>query len=293
MLEFMQKQLLWAVVMPLGIAIVCMVIAWRPWKREGRESVRGWWGGPLAVGLGYLVGHVAINRWPAFPPVQPTDYLFLIAALSTVVGVLECIRMPWWIRWTIRLALSGAVSWWMTSRGFKSSHAGAEVAGVVALQAAGLFVVWTLTELLAERRRGPGLPLALSLLIATASVYFLKSSSGLLAQLAGLISATLGGAALVAMSARGISAARGMLAVALPLYAALILTTLYAWHDPPLPWYPPVVLGAAPLLLWIAEWRESVTAIIARVLLAVAPALVALVLLLWYLLSAATPESLY
>ena len=71
MLEFIQKQLVWAVAMPLGIAIVCMVIAWRPWQRDGRETVRGWWGGPLAVGLGYLVGHVTINQWPAWPPAQP------------------------------------------------------------------------------------------------------------------------------------------------------------------------------------------------------------------------------
>ncbi len=287
--EFIQKQLVWAMAMPLGIAIVCMVIAWRPWQREKRESVRGWWGGALAIGLGYLVGHVAINKWPALPPASGDDYLFLFAVIGIGVGFSESIRMPVWIRWGIRLVLCAAVSWFMLSKGFRSGHTNGVLLAWGSGQTMAAFLVWTLLERLAERRTGPSIPLALSLLIAAASVYFLKGSSGKLAQLAGVLSASLGGAALVAMTVPRVSSARGLLAVAIPLYCALIL---YSWqYDKP--FGTPVILAAAPLVLWIAEWRESFTAVVGRVLLAVVPALIALVLLLWSLLDQASGESLY
>lgn len=287
--EFIHKQLVWAVAMPLGIAIVCMAIAWRPWQRDKRESIRGWWGGPLAIGLGYLVGHVAINKWPSLPPSSGDDYLFLFAVAGTVVGVLESIRMPVWIRWSIRLVLCTTVSWFMLSKGYKSGHTAGILVAWTAGQALAIFLVWTLLERLAERRTGPSVPLALSLLLAVASVYFLRGSSGKLAQLAGVLSASLGGAALVAMSVPRVSSARGLLAVAIPLYCALIL---YSWqYDKP--FGTPILLAAAPLALWIAEWRESLTAVVGRVLLAVVPALFALTLLLWFLLDQASGESLY
>lgn len=289
MLEFIQKQLTWAVAMPLCIAIICMVIAWRPWQRDRRESVRGWWGGTLGIGLGYLVGHVTINKWPSLPPAQATDYLFFIAVAAIVVGLTESFRLPVLARWGFRAALSLGVSWFMISSGYKSGHSGGVVAAWTVGQAAGMFLIWSLTERLAERRPGPSIPLAFSLLIAVASVFFLKGSSAKLAQLAGVLSAALGGASLVAMSVKRVSVARGMMAVVIPLYGALIL---YSWqYDKP--FGTPVILAAAPLALWIAEWRESAAATIGRVLLVIAPALIALTLLLWFLLDEATGESLY
>ncbi len=289
MQEFIEKQLVWTVAMPLGIAIVCMTLAWRPWQRERRDSVRGWWGGALAIGLGYLVGHVVINHWPSMPPANTDDYLFVLAIAAAAVGLLESMRMPMWLRWCIRAVLAAAVSWFMLSNGFRSSHSAWVIAAWTAGPAAAIFVVWTLLERLAERRTGPSIPLALSLMIAVASFYFFKGGSGKVAQLAGLLAASLGGAALVTMMAPRVSIARGALAVAVPLYLALIL---YSWQYPK-PLGTPIILAAAPLALWLAEWRESVTAVAARVLLAAAPALIALILMLVHLLDAASGESLY
>ncbi|MCC6909490.1 MAG: hypothetical protein IT430_16240 [Phycisphaerales bacterium] len=288
MQEFIEKQLVWTVAMPLGIAIVCMLIAWRPWQHQ-REAVRGWWGGALAIGLAYLVGHVAINRWPAIPPASTDDVLFLLAVAATAVGLLESMRMPAWLRWSIRAMLAAAVSWFMLSMGFRSSNSAGALAAWTVGQAAVILIVWTLLERLAERRTGPSIPLAFSLMIAVASIYFFKGGSGKVAQLSGLLAASLGGTALVAMFVPRVSAARGMLAIAVPLYMALIL---YSWQYPK-PLGTPVILAAAPLALWLAEWRESVTAVAARVLLVAAPALVALTLLLAHLLDAARGESLY
>jgi len=289
MLEFIQKQLVWAVAMPLSIAIVCMVIAWRPWQRDGRETVRGWWGGPLAVGLGYLVGHMTINQWPAWPPAQATDNLFFIAVATIIVGLTEAIRLPAPVRWALRALLCLGVSWFMISNGYKSGHRGGVVAAWTVGQAVGIVLIWTLTERLAQRRPGPSIPLALSLLIAVASVFFLVGSSARLAQLAGVLGAALGGVSLVAMSVQRVSVARGMLAVMVPLYSALIL---YSWqYDKPLG--TPIILAAAPLTLWLAEWRESATAAIGRILLVGVPALIALSLLLWFQLDQAAGESLY
>jgi len=293
MQEFIQKQFVWTVAMPLGIAIVCMIIAWRPWQREGRESIRGFWGGPLAIGLGYLVGHVAINQWPNWPPAQPTDFLFLIAVAAIVVGLLESARMPLAVRWALRLLLCLSVSWFMLSKGFRDGRPALLVAAWTAGQTLSIFLIWTLLERLAQRRAGPSIPLVLSLLIAVASVFFLKAaSSAKLAQLAGVLAAALGGASLIAMIVPRVSVARGMLAVVVPLYGALIL---YVWQYPQ-PLGTPIILALAPLLLWAAEWRESITAVIGRVLLAMVPAfiaLIALILLLWHRLDAAQGESLY
>ena len=289
MAEFVQTQLTWAVAMPLVIATICMVISWRPWRRDHREKVRGWWGGALGVGLGYLVGHVTINKWPALPPVQATDYLFFIAVAAMVVGVTESFRLPPVLRWSLRALLSLGVSWFMISNGYKSGHGSGMVAAWTGGQAMGLFLIWTLTERLAERRAGPSIPLALSLLLAVASVFFLQAGSAKLAQLAGVLAAALGGATLVAMSVRRVSVARGMMAVVIPLYGALIL---FSWqYDKP--FGTPAILAAAPLALWLGEWRESLTAVIARVLLVVAPALIALALLLWFLRNDAAGEWMY
>lgn len=289
MQEFIVNQVVWAVAMPLGIAAVCMVIAWRPWKREARESIRGHWGGAPAIGFAYLIGHVAINKWPNLPPAQPTDFLFLIACAAIIIGLLESLRMPAAARWALRLLVCTSVSWFMLSKGFRTSQPGGVVAMWTAGQALSIFLVWTLLERLAQRRTGPSIPLALSLLIAVASVFFLKASSGKLAQLAGVLSAALGGVSLVTMIAPRISTARGMLAVIVPLYCGLLL---YAWQYPQ-PWGTPIILAAAPLLLWMAEWRESVTSVMSRSLLAMLPALIALILLLWHALDQTTGESLY
>jgi len=289
MADFVHKQLMWAVAMPLVIAALCMVISWQPWRRDQREKVRGWWGGPLGVGVGYLVGHVTINKWPAPPLAEATDFLFFIAVAATVVGVTESFRHPPALRWSLRALLSLGVSWCMISNGYKSGHGSGMVAAWTGGQAMGIFLIWTLTERLAERRAGPSIPLALSLLIAVASVFFLQAGSAKLAQLAGALSAALGGATLVAMSVQRVSVARGMMAVVIPLYCALIL---FSWqYDKPLG--TPIILVAAPLALWLAEWRESLTGVIARILLVVAPALIALALLLWFLLNEAAGESMY
>ncbi len=289
MQEFIVNQFVWTVAMPLGIAIVCMTIAWRPWRRGDREGIRGWWGAPLGVGIGYLVGHVAINQRPSLPPAQPTDYLFLIACAGIIVGLLDSLRMPAVVRWALRVALCAGVSWFMLSRGFRGEQEGPVIAAWTIGQAAALAGIWSLLERLAARRAGPSIPLALSLLIAAAGVVFFKAGSGRLAQLSGVLGAALGGAALVALAAPRVSSARGLLAVVIPVYGALILSM---WQYPQ-PFGVPIILAAAPLLLWAAEWRESVTTVIGRVLLALTPVLVALLLLLWHLLDEAGGESLY
>lgn len=283
----MVSQFVWTVAMPLGIAIVCMTIAWQPWRRTDRERLRGWWGAPVGIGAGYLIGHVAINKWPSLPPAQPTDYLFLIALAGIIVGVVESFRAPPAARWTLRLALCAGVSWFTLSRGFRAEQPATVLAAWAVGQAAALAAVWSLLERLAARRSGPSLPLALSLLIAVAAAVFFMGGSAKLAQLAGVLAAALGGAALIALAAPLISPARGLLAVVIPVYGALILLM---WQYPQ-PFGVPVILAGAPLLLWAAQWRDSVTAALVRVLLA--PAMLALVLLLWHLLDEAKGESLY
>lgn len=285
----MVSQFVWTVAMPLGVAIVCMSLAWQPWRRTDRERIRGWWGAPLGIGAGYLIGHVAINKWPSLPPAQPTDYLFLIALAGILVGLAESFRAPPAVRWTLRLALCGGVSWFMLSRGFRAEQPATVLAAWAVGQAAALAAVWSLLERLAARRSGPSLPLALSLLIAVAGAVLLKGGSAKLAQLAGVLAAALGGTALIAMAAPRISPARGLLAVVVPVYGALILLM---WQYPQ-PFGVPLILAGAPLLLWVAEGRETVTAVLGRVLLAVTPVLVALILLLWHLLDEAKGESLY
>lgn len=285
----MVSQFVWTVAMPLGVAIVCMSLAWQPWRRTDRERIRGSWGAPLGIGAGYLIGHVAINKWPSLPPAQPTDYLFLIALAGILVGLADSFRAPPAVRWTLRLALCAGVSWFTLSRGFRAEQPPSVVAAWTVGQAVALAAVWSLLERLAARRSGPSIPLALSLLIAVAGAVFFKGGSAKLAQLAGVLAAALGGAALIALAAPRVSPARGLLAVVIPVYGALILSM---WQYPQ-PFGVPVILTGAPLLLWAAEWREPVTALLGRVLLALAPALVALILLLWHLLDEAKGESLY
>ena len=92
-----QKELLFGVVAPAGIAFVVMLVAWRAW-RERSES-RGSWGGAVGLALAYIGAQVGLFGVPSFQ-IRPVEHwLIVIALVGMLVGLVESFRRgPWWGR---------------------------------------------------------------------------------------------------------------------------------------------------------------------------------------------------
>jgi hypothetical protein len=93
-------------------AIVAMVVA------AGLCALALFWGtdrlrgalGPLAIGLAYLSGHVAIAGWVTFPPADTTNWLPYFALLGAVQGALcTLVTTKAWTRVLIFALVSAGV----------------------------------------------------------------------------------------------------------------------------------------------------------------------------------------
>jgi hypothetical protein len=74
-----------ALLVPVLVAGLCLVAAWRPWR--GRLAAgRGRWGGAAALGLGFAAGHVGLLGWPSLPPVDAGHWTFFAALLAAALG---------------------------------------------------------------------------------------------------------------------------------------------------------------------------------------------------------------
>jgi hypothetical protein len=267
----MLQSLLEGLLLPLVTALAGFALT----RRRGADpkAPRGCWGGALAVGGGYLVGHTAVRGWPPWPPLERLDWLWYLTPVAVALGLVETLApLPAGLRWVLRTLLWVTVvdilvaPWRMTE-----SSPAALAAGLLALRAGGL-VCWGTVAALAGRGSGRGLPPLLVVLALGSALVLFWSGSLVLAQLAGALGACLAAAALAAWWTRT-PLAQGGGSVAAVLVLGIWLVGYFTLDVPaasavllpvgvPLAWLAGAVAARLRLRPWLVAVVEAVCVVL-------------------------------
>lgn len=285
------SQLIWTILVPLLLGALSAIPAQ---SAAGKSTVRGdcvkRLSAILGVGLGYLVGHVAILGWPGWPITTTGPRTFVLAVLAIIIGILESTGVArTWGRLILRLVLAAMGAWLMMTAGFRDRNTWLGETALIVGPAMLTTLVWTSTDALSRRTSRGSIPIALGILCALTALVFFKNESASFAQQVASLGVAIGGLGLAAVFVPGITVSRGALAVLVPLYHAFILGAWYYGLPPAVA----VLLAIAPLTLWIGSLRPPAVAFTARVCILTSIALLALVILLWLKLDAASTDSFY
>jgi hypothetical protein len=236
---FPLRSVLLGLVLPMGVMAASLVLGLR-WSR--------WRGATIGLGLGYIIGHVAL-AWPAFPPIDVTDRLPWLALAAMVVGLLESLwpisnRLRWATRLSL-LALTLLAILGPIARETVRTGAGVAWLAVVGVSA---FVSWVLLERLFNRLSKGGIEWLLVLIAGSSAALLLVSGSLVLGQLGLVLAAVLGALALISWRAARPMLDRGALLVVLSVLTALVLDGhVYAF----VPVSSALLLAASPLAAWV------------------------------------------
>lgn len=201
--------------------------------------------GAMALGVGYLIAHIAIVGMPPVPfgeqqlPAQQWIAWFVLAAI--VLAPLRGIER--WASWVnaayiaffavivLRQSLANVPTETLPRFGYTLAF----------------YALWTATERLAARVRGPAVPAALVVAGTGISVSALMMHSASVAQLTGAVCAGLGAACVLGLVDARFQLAIGAVAVAMIVFASAIVNA--AIYDLPLTSI--ALLAAAIALPWI------------------------------------------
>jgi hypothetical protein len=279
---FVLKQVFFGAILPGLVALAAVLASRRPWRREAggsdalssvsRPRLAGpdlsGWGEALGLGAGYLAAHAAIKGWPPFPPILAEHKLFALAAGFAVWGILvSATRLPAEARWVVGVFALLAMPWW-----FLKDLAPAYQPSILTALGWGVAVatLWvSLDVIVEEKSRGACVPLSLGWAAGAAAgfiAWFGNVAS--FAQFLGALGAGLGACVLVAWWNPRAGLGRGGVAVAVPIWAALVIGGCYHGDAPK---GPSLLLLLAPLacLLRIAQPMRSLRPWLATLLTAV------------------------
>jgi hypothetical protein len=179
------KQMLPSAALGAAVAGALLFVFARWWNSANRCA------GAVAIGAGYVAGHVLAAGWPSFPPRSATHWLFWFAVIGVIVAVADTLVRPketvrlitWAIISTIacRLILQPKFSYaWGAAEGWLWVFAIA--LGVVALTCC--------LDLIERRPFGPATLFSVTtVLCAGTCIALMLSGSLLLGQLACILSA--------------------------------------------------------------------------------------------------------
>src|SRR5512145_2330580 len=78
----------------VAVAGAIMCAAWLPLRRAGSKG-QGYWGGALAIGLGFVAGFLILTKgWPGMPPKERWQWLLPMAMVATVSGLIAAFWRP-------------------------------------------------------------------------------------------------------------------------------------------------------------------------------------------------------
>ncbi len=249
-----QQQVLLAVAVPATIAVVLLLVGWRPW-RTGSAPRTGPVASPLAAGAGIIVADLAVRGWHGIAPASTAHWMIHLAAAGAILGW----TMPAWhkpaaLRLSVLVLASAAAAFALVrfrvlSTGFWTPSE--SVAWLGALTAV-IAIPWIALDRLAVRANGASLPI---LLWATASgsaaCLLLGAAESALALLAGAAAATLGAFVLLAWWRPALPALRPAIPV-ISLVVPGLLVLAIPKSDDALPRYAAaLLLAAAPVAGWL------------------------------------------
>jgi len=264
-------QVLTGIGLPAALAAVVLLIGWRPWPRTRQPEDAGW-ATALAFGGAFLAAFIVQQGMPSIPPHERWEWIALIMAGATVLGIIDGMLRRQPVRTFTLAAIAGAaVGYALRLPDLDLVEARASL-GVAIL---GLVLV---LDPLAARRPGPRLPIALVIVMTTLATAAQAAAFGKLAFIAGAMAAAAGVHAVVAILNPKLSLAPGgALVVAIAL--VLLSATGHAYDYGDLPWWMFVVPAASLVLMWAGEIkpiarRRWLSAAIGLVLVAAACACV-------------------
>ena len=104
------SDILYGVALPFALALLILLVAWRPWKRAGGAPSH--WGGPVAAGVTFATAFAALQG-PAhvLKPSSAIMWLFYAGVGFTLVGLLDAIcRLPQILRGILVFAAAGGAA---------------------------------------------------------------------------------------------------------------------------------------------------------------------------------------
>lgn len=237
------------VLLPLLVSAVVTVLAVRPW-RMGPADGRGRCGVELGVATGYLAGHIGVVGLPPLPPVETTQWLFYLVALSAIfawAGSFQ--RTPAWLRRGLRLLLIAGLIW-TTLRPIAEYYewSAAESAAWGLGLGTAIAALWVGLEGLAERVVVLAAPVSLIVVGIGTSVVLALSASALLGQLAGVLVAAMTPCFILSWARFSSSSPRGAISVVVLILAGLWLNGAFYAE---LKWINALFLAVSPLGLGV------------------------------------------
>ena len=239
-----------------AVAAAVLALTWR-WRERA-------WPAALALGAGYVAGHLLIQDGPAgWAPPAAEEWLVHISLAAALAG---CAGLAKRGRLWARLALSALVAWVLVGKVPVSTWQGSNAALYwTAALGGGLFIWWSEVDFRGRKLEGLAPQIALMLAAVGASLCLNLAHTALLAKLAAVVSAVLGASLAFGFVYKDFKPAPGAVGVAAPLLGALwILGHFFA--DEQSPWSVFLLMGAA-----VPSFRRWwLTALSSAVLVAVA-----------------------
>ena len=201
---FLIRQLLPGILVALLVSGVFTIVG-RLWKANS-------WTDAIAVGVGYAVGHAVTAGWPAFPPVEATQWLPYFGIAVTILAVIDTLLRP--------PGLVRVVIWFLCSAGIlsvllasKFQYGWSLFIGIlwIAGLATAMLVLTIFLDRVAQRDASISLPLILTIVAGGTGLALMLSGSMLLAQLALVLAGAFGAIVIVgallpnAVNGRGIA----------------------------------------------------------------------------------------
>jgi hypothetical protein len=245
---FVLRDFLAGVMLPAALTAATLVAAWRASRHHhGARDSRSW-AGPLAIGLGFACGWWALFGTSQFPPLDATEWLFLLTPALVVLGLLDSLaRVPLQVR-VASIAASVPASMWLLlwpllrANNFDSRQV------VLFATATALLVGWIAAmDALAPRVSATQLSAILFCAAAPAACVLLLSGSQRLGQIGGVLAATQLAAWAVNYALGPAAVGRGVILVFGILFGGLLLSC-YSYAE--LSLTDALLLLASPVVSW-------------------------------------------
>ena len=214
---FLLKQLLPPVLAAVLVSGV-IAMAGRLWKANS-------WADAIAVGIGYAVGQAVTAGWPAFPPIEATQWLPYLGIAVTILAVIDTLlRPPGVMRAVIWfLGCAGILSLLLAFKfqyGWSLFVGGLWIAGL----ATAMLVLTSFLDRVARRDASISLPLILTIVAGGTGLALLLSGSLLLGQLALALAGAFAAIVIIGMLLPNAINGRGIAPVSATLLCGLWLS---------------------------------------------------------------------
>ena len=223
---FLIRQLLPGILVALLVSGVFTIVG-RLWKANS-------WTDAIAVGIGYAVGHAVTAGWPAFPPIEATQWLPYFGIAGTLLAVIDTLLRP--------PGVMRAVVWFLGCVGIlslllasKFQYGWSLFAGVlwIAGLATAMLVLTSFLDRVARRDVSISLPLILTIVAGGTGLALMLSGSILLGQLALVLAGAFGAIVIVGMLLPNAINGRAIAPVSATLLCGLWLSGYFFSGLPP------------------------------------------------------------